>query len=301
MRIAITGASGLIGSGLVPFLSAQGHEVTRLVRGSSANAPDEVAWGPAAGTIDSARLEGIDAVVHLAAETISKRWTRRQKAKIRESRVRGTRLLCEALARLKQPPRVLVSASAVGYYGNRGDQVLDELSSPGGGFLADVCREWEAATQPLLNAGVRVAHTRFGVVLSPEGGALKQMLPPFRMGFGGRIGNGRQYLSWITRDDVVGAIHHVLTHDALRGPVNVTSPNPATNAEFTKALGRALSRPTVLPLPAAAARLIFGQMADELLLSSARVVPTKLLESGYAFQDLQLEPALRRILDKAVT
>ncbi|MBW3542612.1 MAG: TIGR01777 family oxidoreductase [Planctomycetes bacterium] len=298
MRVLVTGSSGLIGSDLVSFLTTGGHEVVRLVR-RQAHAADEIAWQPSGGAIDRPALEGFDAVVHLAGENIAGgRWTAKRKARIRSSRVEGTRLLAEALAGLEHKPRVLVCASAIGYYGDRGSEVLDESSSSGDNFLAEVCREWEAAAEPARQAGIRTVHTRFGVVLSAAGGALKQMLTPFKLGAGGKIGSGRQYWSWVAIDDVVGAIHHALMMDSLDGPINVTAPQPVTNREFTKTLGRVLHRPTLLPLPGFAARLALGEMADELLLASARVVPQKLQDSGYEFRYTDLEAALRHALGR---
>lgn len=296
VRILVSGSSGLIGSALVPALSAEGHAVSRLVRGRPG--PGDVLWGPARGAVDAARLEGFDAAVHLAGESVAGRWTRTKKAAVRDSRVRGTRLLAEAFSRLSRPPQVLICASAVGFYGDRGDEVLTEQSAPGSDFLAGVCREWEAAAAPAAERGMRVAHLRFGVVLSPRGGALARMLPPFRLGLGGVIGSGRQYMSWISLDDAVGAVRHVLLNGSLAGPVNVTAPQPVTNRQFTRALGRALGRPTIFPMPAFAARLAFGEMADALLLSGARAEPARLLSSGYAFRTPDLEGALRRFWAK---
>lgn len=299
MRILITGSTGLIGSALIPLLTTGGHSVTRLVRSHSGSSEDAIPWDPAAGKLDAARLEGVDAVIHLAGDGIaSGRWTAKKKASIRESRVKGTRLLSETLARLERPPEVLLSASAIGYYGNRGDELLDESSPAGNGFLADVCREWEEAADPARNKGIRVVHPRFGVVLSPAGGALKTMLPPFKLGAGGILGGGRQYMSWVAIDDAIGALHYALTQTSISGPLNVVAPVPATNAEFTKTLGHVISRPTIVPMPAFAARMAFGEMADELLLGSQRVVPKKLLASGYKFRLPELEGALRHVLGK---
>jgi hypothetical protein len=301
MRVLISGSTGLVGSALVPFLTTGGHEVVRLVRSQTQIPPatGALTWDPAAGKLEAAALEGFDAVVHLAGEGIAAaRWTERQKARIRDSRVQGTRLLAETIARLKSPPKVFVSASAIGYYGDRGDEILTEASPSGANFLADVCRAWEAAAEPARQAGVRVVAARFGVILSPRGGALKQMLTPFRMGAGGVLGSGRQFMSWIALDDAVGGLHHALVHPELAGPVNIVAPRAATNAEFTKTLGRVLSRPTIFPVPAGIARLVFGQMADELLLASARVEPRRLLESGYQFRYPELEDALRHVLGK---
>jgi len=298
MRIFITGSTGLIGSELVPFLTGGGHSVIRLVRSEPRPGGGEIYWDPAKGTVDAAGLEGLDAGVHLAGESIAERWTTEKKARIRDSRIKGTRFLCETLARLTQPPKVLVCASATGYYGNRGGEILREESPPGKGFLAEVCREWEAATEPALRKGIRVVNLRIGVVLSSKGGALAKMLPAFQMGVAGKIGSGDQYISWIALDDVAGAIGHVLTTDTLQGPVNAVAPHPVTNAEFTKILGQVLSRPTVIPMPAFAARLAFGEMADDLLLASARVEPARLLSTGYAFRYPELEGAFRHLLGK---
>jgi uncharacterized protein (TIGR01777 family) len=299
VRILVSGSSGLVGSALVPALRAEGHAVVRLVRGELGSG-DFLTWDPTSGTIDQQALEGFDAVIHLAGESIAaKRWTAEQKARIRDSREKGTRLLCESLARTLHPPRTLVSASAVGYYGDRGEEVLREESPPGLGFLAEVCRAWEAATEPALSRGIRVVNLRIGMVLSPTGGALARMLTPFRLGVGGVVGSGKQYMSWIALDDVLGVIRYVLSREELRGPVNAVAPNPVSNREFTKTLGRVLSRPTILPLPAFAARLAFGEMADAVLLASARVEPARLLSSGYRFQFPELEGALRHLLRPA--
>jgi hypothetical protein len=298
MRVLVTGSSGLVGTALMPFLSTGGHRVDRLVRGEAVES-NSVSWDPAAGEIDSASLEGCDAVVHLAGASIAdRRWTAAQKELIRSSRVAGTRLLCDALARLARPPQVLVCASAIGYYGDRGESAITEASEPGSGFLADVCREWEVATQPAAQAGIRVVNLRIGIVLSPACGALAKMLTPFRLGIAGKIGSGRLYMSWIAIDDLIGAIHHAIMNDELRGPVNATAPNPVTNAEFTKALGRVLGRPTILPMPALAARLAFGEMADALLLASTRVQPERLLSTDYSFRFTDLESALRHLLGR---
>lgn len=299
MKILVSGSTGLVGSALVPFLVSGGHEVVRLVRGQPQLGATEVPWDPQAGTIEAAKLEGLDAVVHLAGENIAGRWTAAKKARIRSSRVEGTRLLAETLARLKRPPKTLIGASAIGYYGHRGGEVLREDSPPGAGFLADVCREWEAAARPAAEKGLRVVPLRIGVVLSAAGGALARMLTPFKLGLGGRIGPGNQFMSWIAIDDLTGAIHHALTTESLRGPVNAVAPRPATNLEFTKTLGRVLGRPTIFPMPAFAARLAFGEMADELLLASARVEPAKLVSSGYRFRAPELEGALRHLLGKS--
>jgi uncharacterized protein (TIGR01777 family) len=259
--------------------------------------PGSIHWDPSTNTLDAAALEGFDAVVHLAGESIAAgRWTAAQKKRILDSRVQGTRLLANTLAQLQRRPSVMVSASAVGFYGDCGDRILREDSPPGNDFLATVCREWEASTEAATKAGIRVVHLRSGVVLAKEGGALAKMLLPFKMGVGGRIGSGRQYMSWIDLEDEVGVILHCLSHESLRGPVNSVGPSPVTNAEFTKALGRALSRPTIFPLPAFMARVILGEMADALLLSSQRVEPTKIEAAGFRFQHTNLDQTLRRIL-----
>lgn len=298
MRILVSGARGLIGSALSAFLSCGGHRVVRLVREGPGVAGESVAWDPATGRLDASALEGIDAVVHLAGESIAERWTPEKKRRIRESRVNGTRLLAEALAGLPKPPKVFACASAIGWYGDRGDLTLTEAGTPGQGMLPDVCREWEAATQPAADAGIRVVNLRFGVVLSPTGGALAKMLTPFKWGAGGVVGSGRQYMSWIALDDAVGAIHHCLMVPELSGPVNVVAPRPVTNSDFTRTLGRVLGRPTFLPMPAFAARLAFGEMADALLLASARVEPARLQATDYPFRFPELEGALRHMLGR---
>lgn len=296
LRVAISGASGLIGAALAAFLSTGGHEVLRLVR-HPAREPGEIQWDPARGTIDAARLEGLDAVVHLAGENIGGgRWSEARKASILNSRVQGTRTLANAIAGLAAPPRVFLSASAIGAYGDRGDAPISEADAPGTGYLADVCAAWEAAADPARDAGVRVVHPRFGVVLSPRGGALEKLLLPFRLGAGGVVGSGRQVMSWVALDDVVGALHFLLFADGLSGPVNVTAPGPVTNAEFTRTLGRVLHRPTIAPLPALAVKGIFGEMGDALLLEGARVLPAKLTAAGFAFVAPDLEGAFREML-----
>jgi uncharacterized protein (TIGR01777 family) len=296
MNVLISGATGLIGSALVPELEAKGHTVTRLSRSQSG--ASTVRWDPSAGTIDG-DLEGTEAVVHLAGESIAQgRWSPDKKRRILDSRVRGTRLLAERISALATPPKVMVSTSAVGYYGDRGDEVLTEESAPGADFLAKVCREWEAAAEPARRAGIRVVHPRLGIVLSPQGGALGTTLPIFKLGGGGKIGSGRQWWSWVALDDVVGSIVHALTDETVEGPVNVGSPNPMTNAEYTKVLGKVLGRPTVLPLPAPAARIMLGEVADALLLASQRMRPAKLEATGYAFRYPQLEGALRHLLGR---
>jgi uncharacterized protein (TIGR01777 family) len=297
MKVLISGATGLIGSALIPELESGGHQITRLTR--SPGSGSDVGWNPDAGEIDASRLEGHDAVVHLAGESIGEgRWTPEKKRRIRESRTKGTRLLAETIASLPEPPRVMVSASAVGYYGDRGNELLREDSGPGSDFLAEVCKAWEAAADPAREAGMRVVHLRNGIVLSTEGGALARTLPIFKLGGGGRIGSGRQWWSWVAIDDVVGAIVHALTDDSVEGPVNVGSPNPLTNAEYTRVLGKVLNRPTIFPLPAPAARLMLGEVADALLLASQRIEPAKLKETGYEFRYPELEGALRHLLGR---
>lgn len=300
MNILISGASGLVGTVLVPALLAAGHKPRRLVRDQQIAAPDDVLWNPKNGEIDQAAVEQADAIVNLAGQNIAGgRWTAARKAAILNSRVDGTQTIARAIAKAPSRPRALVNASAVGYYGNRGDEVLDENSAPGSGdYLSDVCRQWEAAARPAADAGIRVALLRFGIILSGQGGALKKMLLPFKLGLGGKIGSGRQYMSWVAIDDVVGAIVHCLETANLQGPVNVVAPRPETNSVFTKTLGHVLHRPTLFPMPALAARAAFGQMADELLLASQRVRPAKLLSANYVFRYPELDGALRHVLAK---
>lgn len=292
-RTLISGASGPIGKAVSAFLREQGHTVVNLVRRPAA--AKEIRWDPAQ-PIAPESVSGFDAVIHLAGESIVGRWTAGKKQRIVDSRRLGTRHLAEALAKAPQRPRVFLSASAVGYYGSRGDEVLTETSSAGNDFLATVCREWEAATQPASDAGIRTVNLRIGLLLSRDGGALPRMLLPFRMGLGGRIGDGRQWWSWIDIDDLVGAIHHIINTDSLHGPVNLVAPTPVINAEFTRVLAEALHRPALFPMPAFAARLTFGEMADGLLLASQRVQPSKLLTSGYKFQHADLRSALTHIV-----
>jgi len=293
MNITITGASGLVGTRLVRALKQDGHDVARLGRKRTGGA-GEHAWNPEAGTVDDAALAGCDAVVHLAGENIAaRRWSDVQKARIRDSRVQGTRTICQAIVRQSRKPRVLVSASAIGFYGDRGDELLTEASGAGSGFLPEVCVAWERETEAALEAGVRVVRLRIGVVLSPEGGALAKMLTPFKLCVGGVLGSGRQYMSWIDLDDLVAAIRFALVTDGLSGAVNATTPQPVTNREFTKTLGKVLSRPTVFPMPAFAARAAFGEMADALLLASTRVMPARLEAAGFSFGYPSLEGSLR--------
>ena len=299
MKILVTGASGLVGSALLPMLQTGGHTVVRLTRKKANTREQEVIWDPDSGKLDSQGLEGIDAVVHLAGEGIAdRRWSTAQKERIRKSRQVGTRVLAEAIAGMKMPPKVFVCASAIGYYGDRGDETLTEESAPGQGFLPEVCVGWEQACQPVRDKGVRTANIRIGVVLTPQGGALQKMMLPFKMGVGGVIGSGKQYWSWIALDDLVGVIHHALTHDDVSGPVNATTPHPCTNREFTKTLGKVLSRPTIFPLPAFMAKVVVGEMANDLLLASAKVMPKKLEATGYQFRFPELEPAFRHLLGR---
>jgi uncharacterized protein len=299
-RILITGASGLVGSRLTKELAQLGATPIAAVRRPVKDDARELYWNPDRGEIDRDKLEGIDAVVHLAGENISAgRWTEAFKQKILDSRVKGTHLVADALARLQRKPRVLVSASAIGYYGNRGPETMTEQSPPDNDFLANACQQWEAACRPARDAGIPVTNIRIGVVLSPDGGALAKMLTPFKLGLGGKVGGGDQYMSWITLDDLVAAIISLLGRDEpIAGPVNVVAPNPATNLAFTKTLGRVIGRPTLFPMPAAAVRILFGEMGEALLLSSTRVAPEKLLSTGFQFRYPELEPALRHLLQK---
>ncbi len=296
MKVAITGSSGLIGSSLVSFLAEKSVTVSKILRENPEG--DDIFWKPEGGDWDSAFSGGIDGIVHLAGENIaSGKWTRKKKAKIRNSRIEGTKRLCEHILKLPTPPSVFVCASAIGYYGDRGMEFLNEGSSRGSGFLPDVCLGWEEAAESLSKAGIRVVNVRFGIVLSKDGGALAKMMTPFKMGMGGKIGSGTQYMSWIAMDDVTGAIYHSLVTESLKGPVNVTAPNPVTNKEFTNTLGEVLKRPAVVPMPAFAAKLAFGEMAKDLLLASTKVAPKRLSDSGYEFQYPELEPALKHILE----
>ncbi|HEU5303174.1 MAG TPA: TIGR01777 family oxidoreductase [Gemmatimonadales bacterium] len=293
----MTGAHGLIGSALARRLKSAGHRVTPLVRRPAR--AGEISWDPATRRLEPGQLEGVDAVIHLAGENVGARWTAARKSRIRNSRIVGTRVLSEALGRARRPPAVLISASGIGIYGNRGDETLTENSPLGDrrtDFLAAVGQEWEAAAEPARAAGLRVVHPRFGVVLSPEGGALSKMLVPFRLGLGGRLGRGLQWMSWISIDDAVGAIVHTLLTESFSGPVNVVGPEPVQNRDFTAVLGRVLSRPAPFAVPAAALRLVFGEMADATLLASTRVLPKRLLASGYRFEYPDLETALGHVL-----
>lgn len=303
MKVLVSGASGLVGSALIDELKRNGHQPVRLVRRTGRFNEPEVAWDINSGKLDAKQLEGIDAVIHLAGENIAGgRWTEERKQKIVDSRVKGTRLLAETVAKMENPPQVFISASAVGYYGSRGDELLNEVSANGQGFLASTCRQWEAACQPARDKGIRVVNSRFAMILSPNGGALKAMYWPFKLGVAGDLGNGRQYMSWVALDDVVRALVHILTHEELRGPVNVVSPNPVTNHQFTDAMRKTLICPWLPmhywtpPAPAFALKALLGEMAEQLLLASQRVRPIALLGSGFEFKYPQLKPALESML-----
>jgi uncharacterized protein (TIGR01777 family) len=292
MKIAIAGASGLVGAAISPQLEAEGNDVVRLVRNSPK--AGEIEWHPNQDSIEPGKLEGFDAIINLAGENVAEgRWTEEKKKKIHDSRVHGTHLISEAIAKLTSKPRIFLCASATGIYGDRGDETLNEQSESGGGFLAGVCREWEKATEPAHRAGVRVVNLRFGPILARVGGMLEKMLTPFKMGLGGKIGSGKQYISWVAIEDSVAAMKLALTDEAIRGPLNVVSPKPVTNERFTRALGEVLSRPTVMAMPAFAARLAFGEMADEMLLVSQKVIPKRLQAAGFQFEYPDLETALQ--------
>jgi uncharacterized protein (TIGR01777 family) len=299
-RILVSGVSGPIGAALLPSLRADGWSVVRLVRGAAAGRPPDnaqITWDPAAPIAPEA-VSGFDAVIHLAGESIFGRWTAGKKQKIRDSRVLGTSNLASALARAGQKPEVFVCGSAIGYYGNRGDEVLSEEAAPGKGFLAEVCREWEEAAAPAVQAGIRTAHLRTGIVLSPKGGALGAMLVPFKLGLGGRTGDGQQWMSWIDVQDMVDGIRHILKNDGMRGPVNMVAPGPVRNAEFAKTLASVLGRPAIFPMPAFVAKLAFGEMGEELLLGSQKVEPGKLLASGYQFKYRELRGSLEGLVGR---
>ena len=295
MKIAIAGGSGLVGSALIPILQSDGNQITRLVRSSPK--PGEIEWHPNQDKVSALNLEGFEAIINLAGENIAGgRWTDDQKRKIRDSRMNGTHLLSEAIAQMKSKPRVFICASATGIYGDRDDETLDEQSESGGGFLAGVCREWEQATQPASKAGVRVVNLRMGPILARDGGMLSKLLTPFKMGMGGKVGSGKQYISWVALDDAVNAIKLAIDDESIHGPINIVSPNPVTNEEFTKTLGHVLNRPTALAMPAFAARLAFGEMADEMLLASQKVMPKRLSQAGFQFQYPTLESAMRKYI-----
>ena len=300
-RILVSGVSGPIGTALVPSLNASGAHVTRLKRGlapGSARHDEQIPWEPEQ-PLSPEAVSGFNAVIHLAGESIVGRWTNAKKEKIRRSRVAGTQNLAFALAQAAEKPSVFVSGSAIGYYGDRNDEVLAEECSPGRGFLAQVCQEWEGATRPAARAGIRTVQIRTGVVLSPKGGALGKMLLPFKLGLGGRLGDGRQWMSWIDIQDMVGAIHHILKADLLQGPVNMVAPKPVTNAEFTKTLASVLSRPALFPVPKGAVQVAFGEMGREVLLGSQRVEPGKLVMSGYPFRYQDLRTSLQHVLSES--
>ena len=293
-RILVSGVSGPIGAALLPSLRSNGCSVIRLVRGT-ATAADQISWDPAVPLAPEA-VSGFDAVIHLAGETIFGRWTDAKKSKIRDSRIVGTFNLSSALAQAKDKPNIFVSGSAIGYYGNRGEESLREESPPGKGFLAEACQDWEEATTPAVQADIRTAHLRTGIVLSPKGGALGAMLAPFKMGLGGRVGDGRQWMSWIDVRDMVGAIHHIMKNDLIQGPVNMVAPKSVRNQEFVKTLASVLSRPAILPMPAFAVKLVFGEMGEEVLLGSQKVEASKLISSGYPFRYRELKASLESIL-----
>jgi uncharacterized protein (TIGR01777 family) len=293
MTVAVTGATGLIGSELVTRLRAQGHVVRRLLRSARDNGPDDTRWDVASGALPRNALEDVDAVVHLAGEPVAHRWTAARKDAIRESRVRATKQLAAAVAAMDRPPRVFLSGSAIGFYGDRGDELVDETAPPGDDFLARVCVDWEAAAAPVVEAGVRLVLLRTGIVLSPHGGALARLLPVFRIGAGGPLGAGTQWMSWIGLHDQVRAIEHALCTESVRGATNLVAPNPVTNAEFATTLGRVLARPALVPVPAFALELLYGEMARATLLSGQRVIPRALIGAGFEFNQPTLEGALR--------
>ncbi|HEX8734810.1 MAG TPA: TIGR01777 family oxidoreductase [Pyrinomonadaceae bacterium] len=299
MKILISGASGLVATHLIPTLKAKNHEIFRLVR-KTPEAPDEIRWDSEKGFADDerARLENFDAVIHLAGDNVaSENWSEEKKRKIRASRVVGTRVLVDALKSLQNPPRILVSASAIGFYGNREDEILTEDSAKGVGFLPEVCDAWEMESEKAEEFGARVVMPRIGVVLTKDGGALEKMLTPFKFGVGGRVGSGKQWMSWIALEDLIQIIHFALENEKLRGVVNAVAPNPVTNEEFTKTFGRVLHRPAILPVPEFAVRLMFGEMGETLLLQGARVLPERLLENGFDFKFTNLEEAMKNALN----
>jgi hypothetical protein len=300
MDILVSGASGLIGSSLVPFLTTGGHRVFRLVR-KPPSSSDEIFWNPDSGFIDIERFEGFDAVIHLAGENIGDGWwTEEKKKKIINSRINGTATIVHAVLKLKKPPKVFLSASAIGYYGNRGNKILAEHDSAGADFVSDVCEKWEAAAAVLANTEIRLVLLRIGVVLSPSGGALAKLLKPFQLGIGGKISSGNQYMSWISMDDAIYSMHHALYNEDVKGPFNIVSPNPVTNADFSRTLGKVLSMPAFFSVPGGAIELFFGEMGRETVLSSTRVIPERLADSGYHFSHPDLESALKHLLGKEI-
>ena len=299
MTVAVTGATGMIGSALVRALRAAGHTVRRLVRSTRDAQPGDAEWDPNATAMAPSVLDGCDAVIHLAGAPIAQRWTDAHKRDIRASRVNGTSLLARSITAMREKPRVVLSGSAIGYYGDRGDELLDERSAPGTDFLASVAQSWEAMAMPVADAGVRLVVLRTGIVLSPTGGALEKMLPPFRLGLGGPMGSGRQWMSWITLDDTVRAMLHALDTDAVHGPVNVVSPNPVQNHEFVETLGHVLGRPAIIPAPAFALKLMFGEMADATILSGQRIEPRALAQTGFTCKSPTLDSALRDVIAQA--
>lgn len=301
MKILISGASGFLGSAIVDNLNARSHSVVRLVR-TEPKSGTEMKWKPYAGELQQGAFEGVDTLIHLSGENIfSVRWTEKKKRAIRDSRVLTTRFLCNQLCQLEHPPRTWLCASAMGFYGNRGDELCDEGSGPGNGYFSALCEEWEAETAPARERGIRVVNLRFGLVMSSDGGMLPMLLNLFKLGMGGVVGSGEQYMSWVAVQDVLGSVNHILDHESLQGPVNIVSPHPVTNREFTKTLGRVVSRPTVMRVPAFALRTVSGEFADEALLASTRVRPTRLLDSRYAFAFSELEGALRTAVERETT
>jgi uncharacterized protein (TIGR01777 family) len=299
LTFLISGASGVVGTALIPFLTTGGHRVVRLVRNQGTRQPDEIYWHPFKGHLDLTGIGPIDVVIHLSGENIGQgRWTPQKKKKIIESRSKSTRLLSAALTRMASPPRVMLCASAIGYYGDRGDRIMTEANECGADFISGVCSDWEAGTAPALDKGIRVAFLRIGVVLTPLGGALKKFLPPFSLGLGGKIGNGKQYMSWISIDDLIYAVQHIIHEDTIHGPVNLVAPEPVTNEQFAKSLGKVLRRPTRVPIPAGLIKGLYGRMGREILLASTRVFPQKMLDAGFTFRYPDLESALRHLLGR---
>jgi uncharacterized protein (TIGR01777 family) len=299
LRILLSGSHGLIGSALTSFLADHGHRVVRLLREKQVTDDEVVIWDPLERKVKIEELEGFEAVIHLAGENVaSGRWTTKKKQAIYDSRIQSTQFLCECFKKLSSPPKDFICASAIGFYGHRKEEELDEKQGSGNGFLSNVCKDWEAVSEVLNDYPIRVAHLRFGVVLSSDGGALAQMLRPFRMGFGGRVGSGEQYMSWIAIDDAISALYFVLRHNEMTGPVNIVSPNPVTNLEFTKILGQTLGKWAIVPLPAFLARIAMGELANELLLASTRAIPAKLMESEFSFQFPNLADALEHVIEE---